>query len=59
MDAYPGYRETSSARSPQERTWNSRDEYPRERENPRTDTFYRGRSPGTFCLDMLSLLCRL
>lgn len=53
MDAYPGYRETSSARSPQERTWNSRDEYPRERENPRTDTFYRGRSPGMFRLDML------
>jgi hypothetical protein len=50
MDAYPGYRESSSARSPPERTsWSGRDEYrSSERENPRTDTFYRGRSPGMF-----------
>lgn len=52
MDAYPGYREQSHARSPQERTsWGTRDEAWREKdraENPRIDTFYRGRSPGMF-----------
>ncbi len=51
MDAYQGYREPPPMRSPTERTgWSSRDEgYRSERtENSRADTFYRGRSPGTF-----------
>ncbi len=65
MDAYPGYRESSSARSPPERTsWNGRDEGYRasERvENARTDTFYRGRSPGRsmFRLSRDIFLCAL
>jgi hypothetical protein len=63
MDAYPGYREPSSARSPQERTsWNGRDESYRtsdRTDNPRTDTFYRGRSPGMSIQSalFLSYLC--
>jgi len=52
MDQYPGYREPPLARSPPERTsWGGRDEGFRDRTSDRgdrSDTFYRGRSPGTF-----------
>jgi len=56
MDGYPAYREPA-ARSPTERTsWSGREG--REEsyrandrsDNARNDTFYRGRSPGTFML---------
>lgn len=48
MDTYSGYREPPVPRSPVERSnWGSRDEgRPAERATDRTDTFYRGRSPG-------------
>ncbi|PBP21600.1 arsenite resistance protein Ars2 [Diplocarpon rosae] len=56
MDTYQSYRDPLSARSPQERTpWGGRnDDYrtvdradnPRTERTDRTDTFYRGRSPG-------------
>lgn len=42
MDSYSSFRGDSSARSPNDRTWTSRDE-PRTKEE--RDTFYRGRSP--------------
>ena len=49
MDSYTSYRD--SARSPTERTWGSRDE-PRPN-TERVDSFYRGRSPGTWQLPPL------
>jgi hypothetical protein len=58
MDAYPGYREPAPARSPTERTsWAGRDDGYRERDRgvDRSDTFYRGRSPGMF-MPLLMLL---
>lgn len=52
MDTYAGYREPAAARSPPERTnWGGRDDTYRDRaidRSDRTDTFYRGRSPGMF-----------
>lgn len=59
MDAYSGYREPVPARSPTERTgWAGRDDGYRERDRgvDRTDTFYRGRSPGMFISLFTSLL---
>jgi hypothetical protein len=61
MDAYPGYREPAPARSPTERTgWAGRDDMYRERDRgvDRTDTFYRGRSPG-MCFSLFMSLIRL
>ncbi|KAL3427625.1 arsenite resistance protein Ars2 [Phlyctema vagabunda] len=48
MDAYPAYREPAPARSPVERSnWGGRDESRRSVDkSDRSDTFYRGRSPG-------------
>lgn len=48
MDAYSDYRSQPPARSPAERTsYSGRDDgYRAERTDARTDTFYRGRSPG-------------
>ncbi|CAI0651226.1 unnamed protein product [Colletotrichum noveboracense] len=42
MDSYSSHRDTS-ARSPGDRTWSSRDDT---RKDDRGDSFYRGRSPG-------------
>lgn len=46
MDSY-SYRD-GSGRSPPERGWNSRDD---RMKDERTDSFYRGRSPGAFYLN--------
>ena len=60
MDAYSGYREPTAARSPQERpAWSGRDDNYRANDradNPRTDSFYRGRSPGMSIFEIFVLI---
>lgn len=54
MDSYNTYRDRDRdgpSRSPRDREW-SRDE----RKDDRSDSFYRGRSPGTSFLHVLLLL---
>jgi hypothetical protein len=64
MAQYQGYREPPLARSPTERTsWGGRDDNYRSNDredNPRSDSFYRGRSPGMFyeSRESSSSLCR-
>jgi hypothetical protein len=60
MDTYTGYREAPLARSPTERVnWGVRDEVPRPIDRAdRSDTFYRGRSPGTWGF-LVSRVCFL
>lgn len=61
MDSYTSFRD-ASARSPVDRNWNrdesrtrdARDERPERPERPdRGDSFYRGRSPGSYIKLML------
>lgn len=61
MDSYQSYREPLSARSPTERTpWaGGRDDNYRatdRADNSRTDTFYRGRSPGMSIFEPCTLV---
>jgi hypothetical protein len=58
MEGHPIYREAPMARSPPERNnWGSRDEGTRPLDRAdRTDSFYRGRSPGSLVFVYRSLL---